>query len=85
MLEKNIREKVQKKPFCYIHTNIVTQKGEKSAKQVFQKHTNSAIKKCGKKHRREKGRINVFYIHTNIVTQKRGGETSETSLPETHE
>ena len=55
-------------------------------KQFFQKLTNSAGKKCWEKDRREKGRNNVFYIHTNIVTQKsEGGETRETSFPETHE
>ena len=36
-----------RKSFFYIHTNIVTKKwGKKSAKQFFQKLTNSASKKC---------------------------------------
>jgi len=64
----------------------VTQKkgGGKRSKQVFQKHTNSASKKCSEKVRREKGRKNVFYIHTNIVTKKREEKTRETILPATH-
>jgi len=33
-MEKNIREKVQKNVF-YIHTNIVTKKGEKNARNKF--------------------------------------------------
>ena len=61
---------------------------EKKARNIFQKHTNSAGKKCwekikkrweivraknvGKK-RRKKFRKNDFNIHTNIVT-KNGGE-----------
>ena len=63
----------------YIHTNIVTQKrvGEKRAKQVFQKHTNSASKKCWVKDRREKGRKKDFYIHTNIITKNAGKKSAK--------
>jgi len=58
----------------FIFTRISWPKkgGGKQAKQVYQKHTNSASKKCWEKQRWEKGRKNVFYIHTNIVTKKRG-------------
>ena len=56
----------------------MTQKrGGKRAKQVFQKHTNSASKTCWEKDRREKGRKNVFYIQTNNVTNKRGGKRAK--------
>ena len=50
MFGKNRRKKVIK-TFFYIHTNIVTKKwgGEKRAKQFFQKHKNSASKKCWEK------------------------------------
>ena len=51
--------------------------GKKRAKQFFQKHTNSASKKCWEKNRLEKVRKNVFYIHTNIVTQKGGGKRAK--------
>jgi len=52
-------------------------RGKKRAKQFFQKHKNSASKKCGKKDRGEKGRKNVFYIQTNNVTNKRGGKRAK--------
>ena len=86
MLGKKSSEKSAKNVFLYSH-EYRDQKmgGTKRAKQFFQKHTNSASKKCGKKDRREKGRKNIFYIYTNIVTQKGGGKSSETSFPETHE
>ena len=90
MRAKNIGKKSfgksAKKRFLYSHKYRDPKGGEKRAKQFFQKHTNSARKKCGKKDRREKVRNNDFYIHTNIVTQKRvGGKTREISFPETHE
>ena len=44
--------------------------GGKCAKQFFQKHKNSASKKCWEKNRLKKVRKKVFYIHTNIVTTK---------------
>jgi len=47
--DKNRRKKLRKKGF-YIHTNIVTKKlWKKRATQCFQKHTNSAGKKCCEK------------------------------------
>ena len=57
----------------------------KRAKQFFQKHTNSASKKCWEKNRRKKVRKTYFYIHTNIVTEKWVEKTRETNFPETHE
>ena len=86
MLGKKSSEKVRK-TFFYIHTKIVTKKwgGGKRAKQVFQKYTNSARKKCLEKNRRKKGRKTFFYIHTNIVTKKLGEKTREIIFPERHE
>ena len=56
--------------------------GIKRAKQFFQKHTNSASKKCGGKNRRKEVRKTFFYIHTNIVTKKWGEKTRETIFSE---
>jgi len=74
---------------------------EKNVKQCFQKHTNSASKKCWEKiivkkckivraenvgkKRRKIFRKNDFYILTNIVTKAGGGKTRQTIFPETHE
>jgi len=55
-------------------------RGKKRSKQFFQKHTNSASKKCWEKDRREKGRKKVFYIHTNIVTKKGGGKNARNNV-----
>jgi len=86
MFGKKSSEKRAKKRFLFSHEyHYKKMWGKKRAKQFFQKHTNSASKKCWEKNRLEKVRKNVFYIHTNIVTQKGGGKTRETSFPETHE
>jgi len=57
--------------------------GIKHGKQFFQKHTNSASKKCWEKNRRKKVRKSFFYIYTNIVNKKWGEKTRETIFPET--
>ena len=86
MLGKKRRKKVGKTFFLYSH-EYRDQKmgGKKRAKQFFQKHTNSASKKCWEKNRRKKVRKTFFYIHTNIVTKKWGGKTRETIFPEIQE
>ena len=86
MLGKKSSEKSEKNVFLYSH-EYRDQKigGEKSAKQFFQKYTNSASKKCWGKNRRKEVRKTFFNIHTNIVTKKWGGKTRETIFPETHE
>ena len=82
---RKIVGKKGEKTFSYSHEYRDTKRGGGNlAKQVFQKHTNSASKKCWEKVRLEKGRKHVFYIHTNIVTKK-GGKTRETILPATTE
>jgi len=84
-LEKNRRKKFRI-IVSYINTNIVTKKRwKKLGKQLFQKQTNSANKKCWGKNRRKIQRKNVFYIHTNIVTKKWWKKTRETIFPETHQ
>ena len=86
MLGKKLSEKTAKNVF-YIHRNIVTKKtkGTKRAKQFFQKHTNSAYKKCWEKNRRKKCEKR-FFIFTQISLPKNGGEKArETIFPETQE
>jgi len=56
--------------------------GTKRAKQFFQKHKNSASKKCWGKNHRKEVRKTFFYIPPNIVTKKWGGKTRETIFPE---
>ena len=58
--------------------------GKKRAKQLFQKHTNSASKKCWGKNRRKKVRKTFFYIHTNTVNEKWGGEKSAKQFFQKH-
>ena len=75
MLVKKSSGKSAKYVFLYSHEYRDQKKrGEKSAKQFFQKHSNSASKKCWGKNRRKEVRKTFFNIHTNIVTKKWGGE-----------
>jgi len=59
--------------------------GKKRAKQIFQKHTYSANKKCREKIVGKKCEKRFLYSHEyrnkKIAGQKRG----ETNYPETHE
>jgi len=80
-MEKISSEKSAQKGFLYSHEYH----DKKNAKHFFQKHTNSASKKCWKKISSGKSAKKVFYIQTNIVTKKWGDKTSETIFPETHE
>ena len=75
MFGKKSSEKSEKNGF-FIFTQISLPKngGGKRAKQFFQKHKISAIKKCIEKNRRKKVRKTFFYIHTNIVIKKCGGK-----------
>ena len=59
---------------------MTKKRGEKSAKQFFQKHSNSATKKCWGKNRRKEERKSFFNIHTNIVTKKWGGENARNNF-----
>jgi len=65
---KNRLEKVRNR-FLYSHEYRDPKGEEKRAKQVFQKHMNSACKNCWEKFVGVMGK-NVFYIHTDIVTKK---------------
>ena len=53
--------------------------GEKSAKQFFQKHTNSAIKKVGKKIVGKKCK-NVFLYSHEYRDQKMGGQNEQNNF-----
>ena len=85
MFGNRLSEKVRK-TFLYIHTNIVTKKwgGEKRVKQFFQKHKNSAIKKCWEKIVGKSAK-NVFLNSHEYSELKMWGKTRETIFPETHE
>ena len=74
MLGKKSSEKCAKNVFLYSH-EYRDQKieGTKRAKQFFQKHTNSASKKCLEKNRRKKIEKNVFFISTQISLPKKWG------------
>ena len=86
MFGKKSSEKSEKNVFLYSN-KYRDQKmwRKKRAKQFFQKHTNSASKKCWEKNRREKVRKTFFNIHTNIMTKNGRNKTRETIFPETHE
>ena len=84
MLGKKSSGKSEKNVFLYSHEYRDQKMGGKTrAKQFFQKHTNSACKKCWGQNRRKKVRKTFFYIHTNIVTKKLGEKKRETIFPET--
>ena len=82
MLGKKSSEKSAKNIFLYSH-EYRDQKmgGTKRAKQFFQKHTNSANKKClGKKLRKKVRKTFFLYSH-----KYRYQKTRETIYPETQE
>ena len=81
MFGKKSSEKSEKNVF-FILTQISLPKngGEKRAKQFFQKHKISAIKKCLEKNGRKKVRKTFFYIHTNIVTKKWGEQNARNNF-----
>ena len=83
---KKIVGKSAKNVFLYSHEYRDQKMGvKKRAKQFFQKHTNSASKKCLEKNRRKKVRKS-FFIFTQILLPKNGGgKTRETIFPETQE
>jgi len=62
---KKIVAKKCEKSFLYSHEYRDEKMGEKRAKQFFQKHTNSASKKCWEKNRRTNVR-KKFFIFTRI-------------------
>ena len=83
---KKSSERIEKTFFLYSHEYRYQKMGRKKrAKQIFQKYTNIACKKCWGKNRRKKVRKTFFYIHTNIVTKKWGEKTRERIFPETQE
>ena len=82
---KKIVGKKGEKTFLYSRKYRDTKKvWEKRAKQVFQKHPNSACKKCWEKNLRNKGQKRFLYSN-GYRDQKMGEKTHETICPETHE
>ena len=88
MRAKNVGKKSSGKSgkyVFYIHTNIVTKRVGKKARNKFSRNTRIVrAKNFGKK---VVGIMikNVSYIHTDIVTKKWGKKTHESICPETHE
>ena len=77
MLGKQSSEKSAKNVYFLLTQISLQNMGGKTRETIFEKHKNSAIKKCWEKNRRKKVRKTYFYIQTNIVT-KYGGNTRET-------
>ena len=72
--------KCAKKRFLYSHEyRDLEEGGGTRAKQVFQKHTNSACKKCWEKNRRSNGQ-KCFFIFTRISWTKNVGENARNNL-----
>ena len=85
VLSKNVgkksSEKSAKNVFLYSHEyRDEKMGGTKRPKQFFQKHTNSASKKCWEKNCRKTLRKTFFYIHTNIVTKKWGEQNARNNF-----
>ena len=81
MREKIFAKKCEK-TFLYSHEYRDQKMGGKErAKQLFQKHTNSASKKCWEKNRRKKLRKTFFLYSHDYRVQKMGGKTRETIFP----
>ena len=80
MLGKNRQKKVRKRFFIFTRISRPKNGGEKRAKQFFQKHTNSASKKCWGNNRRKEVRKTFFNIHMNIVTKKWWGKNARNNF-----
>ena len=88
--EKNVGKKIVgkncEKRFLYSHEyRDQKMKGTKSAKQFFQKHTNSTNKIVGKKIVGKKCEKRFLYSHEYRHQNMGGKKTRETIFPETHE
>jgi len=71
-----------KKRFLYSHESGDQEMREKiRAKQLFQNHTNSASKKKKSSGKSAKKR----FLYSHEYRDPKGGKTSETRFPETHE
>jgi len=86
---KNVWKKIVGKKcenvFLYSHEyRDQKMRGKKLAKQFFQKHPNSASKKCLEKNLRKIVRKRFLYSH-EYRDQKMGGKTRETIFQETQE
>ena len=81
---KKSSKKVQKHVF-YIHTNIVTKKCGKKARNNFSRKKRIVPAKKFGKNIVSKKYENTFFIFTRILRPKSGGKMPETIFPETHE
>ena len=79
MFGKKSSEKCAKIVFLYSHENCDHKMGEKSAKQFFQKLTNSASKKCWGK-MSEKTAKNVFLYSHEYRDDKMGAKNSRNNF-----
>ena len=69
--------------FIFTQISLPKNGGKKRVKQFFQKHKNSAIKKCSKKIAGKCAK-NVSLYSYDYRDQNWGGKTRETIFPETH-
>ena len=84
MLGKNRQKKVPK-TFFYIHTNSVTKKWGKKARNNFSRNTRIVrAKNVGEKIVGKKREKRFLYSH-EYRYQKMGGKNARNNFPETHE
>ena len=74
MFGKKSSEKSAKNVFLYSHKYRNKIWGGETRETIFQKHKNSAIKKCREKNRRKNCAKNVFLYSHKYRDQKMGGK-----------
>ena len=79
MLGKNRRKKVRKTFFIFTQISLQNM-GGKTRETIFQKHKNSANKKCWGKIFGKKCEKLFFYIYANIVTKKWGEQNARNNF-----
>ena len=83
MFEKIVRKKCEIW-FLYSHENRDQKIGEENVRNnFFQKHTNSASKKCWEKSSQKSAKTRILYSQ-EYRDKKMGGKRRETIFPETH-
>ena len=75
---------MKKRFFIFTRISLPKNGATKRAKQFFQKHINSAIKKCWEKNRRKKCEKRFLYAH-KYRYQKMGGKNARNNISETQE
>jgi len=85
-LGKKSSVKSAKKRFLYSHEySDQKMRGKKCAKQIFQKHMNSARQKCWEKIVGKSAKNRFLYSHEYRVQKKGDKEMCQTIFSETHE